>query len=139
MRKSKPSVTYVYRGLGCDVPWKLLMREITECMAGDVPMTLVINCAASGGKDEPEFEERRVSEYQETGILQRSEKRLTIVDVARLAGVSRMTVSRVLNNRDGVSPRIHAHVRAVAEAVGYSLNDAAQALARGRPAQNDAL
>lgn len=124
MRKSQPSVTYVYRGLSRDVPWQLLMRQISESAGCDAPLALVINCSVS--------RDNRAFEYQDGGVLQRSGKWLTIVDVARLAGVSSMTVSRVLNNRDGVNPQLRARVRAVVEAVGFSLNEAARDLALGR-------
>ncbi|UUU26929.1 LacI family DNA-binding transcriptional regulator [Streptomyces sp. DSM 40750] len=53
-------------------------------------------------------------------------------DVARLAGVSRKTVSRVLNNEPYVSDEARRRVLASAEALGYRLNHAARALASGR-------
>jgi DNA-binding LacI/PurR family transcriptional regulator len=54
------------------------------------------------------------------------------VDVARLAGVSQKTVSRVLNNEPYVSEQAREKVLAAAEALGYRLNNAARALASGR-------
>ncbi|MFG1923160.1 LacI family DNA-binding transcriptional regulator [Cryptosporangium sp. NPDC048952] len=59
-------------------------------------------------------------------------KRPTIRDVAREAGVSYATVSRVLNGSDWVSPE---SVRAVREAIsrtGYTTNQTARSLATGR-------
>ncbi|MFF0013787.1 LacI family DNA-binding transcriptional regulator [Streptomyces sp. NPDC005374] len=53
-------------------------------------------------------------------------------DVARLAGVSRKTVSRVLNNEPYVSDQARRQVLAAAEELGYRLNHAARALASGR-------
>ncbi|MDX2700809.1 LacI family DNA-binding transcriptional regulator, partial [Streptomyces ipomoeae] len=53
-------------------------------------------------------------------------------DVARLAGVSRKTVSRVLNNEPYVSEEARTKVLAAAEELGYRLNQAARALASGR-------
>ena len=54
------------------------------------------------------------------------------VDVARLAGVSQKTVSRVLNNEPYVSEQARQKVLEAAEALGYRLNNAARALASGR-------
>lgn len=53
-------------------------------------------------------------------------------DVARLAGVSRKTVSRVLNDEPYVSEEARRRVLAAAEELGYRLNHAARALASGR-------
>ncbi|WP_086787354.1 LacI family DNA-binding transcriptional regulator, partial [Streptomyces caniscabiei] len=53
-------------------------------------------------------------------------------DVAKLAGVSRKTVSRVLNNEPYVSGGARGRVLAAAEELGYRLNHAARALASGR-------
>src|SRR3954454_17634703 len=54
------------------------------------------------------------------------------VDVARLAGVSQKTVSRVLNDEPYVSDEVRHRVRTAAEELGYRLNHAARALASGR-------
>jgi DNA-binding LacI/PurR family transcriptional regulator len=53
-------------------------------------------------------------------------------DVARLAGVSRKTVSRVFNNEPYVSAEVRWRVLDAAERLGYRLNHAARALASGR-------
>ena len=54
------------------------------------------------------------------------------VDVARLAGVSQKTVSRVFNDEQYVSADVRQRVLAAAEELGYRLNNAARALASGR-------
>ena len=58
-------------------------------------------------------------------------RRPTIEDVARLAGVSRGTVSRVLNGGRNVRPAVLDTVNAAIDALGYSVNQAARNLARG--------
>lgn len=56
----------------------------------------------------------------------------TIRDVAAAAGVSRGTVSRVLNDDKWVSPKARAAVDAAIAATGYTANHAARSLATGR-------
>jgi DNA-binding LacI/PurR family transcriptional regulator len=55
-----------------------------------------------------------------------------MVDVARLAGVSHQTVSRVLNDHPNVSPRTRAGVLAAIRDLGYRPNAAARTLVTGR-------
>jgi LacI family transcriptional regulator len=59
----------------------------------------------------------------------------TIDDVAKAAGVARVTVSRVLNNGDNVRPETRERVRRAVEALGYSVNQQARALASGMARQ----
>ncbi|MEU6200352.1 LacI family DNA-binding transcriptional regulator [Streptomyces sp. NPDC047061] len=54
------------------------------------------------------------------------------VDVARLAGVSQKTVSRVFNDEAYVSAEVRKRVLDAADELGYRLNHAARALASGR-------
>lgn len=54
----------------------------------------------------------------------------SITDVAKLAGVGKGTVSRVLNNRPGVSERTAARVRHAIRDLGYRPNVQARRLAR---------
>ncbi|MEU9454110.1 LacI family DNA-binding transcriptional regulator [Streptomyces sp. NPDC048277] len=54
------------------------------------------------------------------------------VDVARLAGVSQKTVSRVFNDEPYVSEDVRRRVLDAAEQLGYRRNSAARALASGR-------
>ncbi|WP_166851218.1 LacI family DNA-binding transcriptional regulator [Isoptericola sp. BMS4] len=56
----------------------------------------------------------------------------TILDVARAAGVSRTTVSRVLNDPHHVSPDTLKRVRDAADALQYSPSGAARGLRGGR-------
>jgi DNA-binding LacI/PurR family transcriptional regulator len=56
----------------------------------------------------------------------------TINDVARQAGVSRATASRVINNIPGASDVVRARVHGVVTELGYRPNAAARALASGR-------
>jgi LacI family transcriptional regulator len=55
-------------------------------------------------------------------------KRPTLRDVAREAGVSYQTVSRVINDQDNVSEDTRARVRQTIKALGYRPNRAAQIL-----------
>nr|WP_258907573.1 LacI family DNA-binding transcriptional regulator [Actinokineospora sp. UTMC 2448] len=55
-----------------------------------------------------------------------------MVDVARLAGVSHQTVSRVLNGHPNVREQTRLRVRAAMEELGYRPNAAARALVTGR-------
>jgi LacI family transcriptional regulator len=59
-------------------------------------------------------------------------KRLTIEDIARLAGVSRTTVSRVLNQRPDVDRETRARVLRVIDEHGYVPSITAAGLAGGR-------
>ena len=55
-----------------------------------------------------------------------------MTDVARLAGVSQKTVSRVINNAPNVSAEVRDRVIAAVEALGYRRNSAARALVTQR-------
>ena len=55
-----------------------------------------------------------------------------MIDVARLAGVSHQTVSRVLNNHPNVRSETARRVRAAIAELGYRPNRAARALVTGR-------
>ena len=58
--------------------------------------------------------------------------RITIADVAARAGVSKTTVSRVLNAKDDLDARTAARVRQVIEELGYVPSSGAVGLARGK-------
>jgi len=59
-------------------------------------------------------------------------KKLTIRDIARLAGVSHTTVSRALNNDSQVAPQTLKRILAVVEAQKYRPDPLARRFARGR-------
>lgn len=59
-------------------------------------------------------------------------RRASIRDVARLAGVSHQTVSRVLNDHPSIRPETRERVRAAMERLAYSPNRAARALVTSR-------
>ncbi len=56
----------------------------------------------------------------------------TLEDIARLAGVSRSTVSRVVNNHPSVRPEVRQRVWDVIREVGYQPHAAARSLATNR-------
>lgn len=56
----------------------------------------------------------------------------TLEDIAKLAGVSRSTVSRVINNQPYVSEPVRQHVKEVIKLAGYHPNAAARTLASQR-------
>ncbi len=56
------------------------------------------------------------------------QNRLTIKDIARLSGVGKSTVSRVLNNESGVSQRTRERVEEVMEKHGFSPSRSARAM-----------
>jgi len=58
--------------------------------------------------------------------------RVTLDDVARVAGVSRATASRALTGSGPASAAVQQRVRAVADQLGFSPNQAARALASNR-------
>jgi len=59
-------------------------------------------------------------------------KVVTIKDVARAAGVSSMTVSRVLNDRPDVSPKTRKRIQEVIEELAYAPSKIARSLSQGR-------
>ena len=59
-------------------------------------------------------------------------KRTTIKDVAKEAGISYQTVSRVINNKGEVSPEVSVRVKAAIKKLGYRPNAIARSMVRGR-------
>jgi LacI family transcriptional regulator len=58
-------------------------------------------------------------------------KKVTIKEVAEVAGVSTMTVSRVLNNRPDVSPSTRKRVQQIIDELGYRPSAVARSLIQG--------
>jgi LacI family transcriptional regulator len=58
-------------------------------------------------------------------------RRVTIFEVAEKAGVSRQTVSRVLNNRPDVAPETRERVQEVIQKLGYKPSALARSLSQG--------
>lgn len=67
------------------------------------------------------------------GSGRRQHKNVTVNDVARVAGVSPMTVSRVINEADSVRESTRINVLKAIEELGYSPNKAARSLASANP------
>ncbi|TDD49986.1 LacI family transcriptional regulator [Kribbella antibiotica] len=63
----------------------------------------------------------------------------TIADVARVAGVSRATASRAINNGPGASEPLRERVRAAVAELGYQPDETARALATGRQRAVDVI
>ena len=59
-------------------------------------------------------------------------QRITMSDVAREAGVSLMTVSRVVNNKGEISPDTRRRIQLVIDKLGYRPSGIARSLAGGQ-------
>src|SRR6266511_1371395 len=76
---------------------------------------------------------RNVPEHDSmSGVAEPAQQRLTIRQIADLAGVSIATVSRVLNGRDDVSDETRDLVSRVIRENGYTANRSARGLSAGR-------
>jgi LacI family transcriptional regulator len=64
--------------------------------------------------------------------MERVKNKLTINDIAKLAGVSKGAVSYVLNNKPGVSEEVREKILRIIEEYGYKPNKLSQALAGKR-------
>ena len=64
--------------------------------------------------------------------LRENTKRITVKDVARAAGVSTQTVSRVMNNYSFISEKTRQHVQAVVDELGYRPSTLARSLIQQR-------
>lgn len=61
-----------------------------------------------------------------------SKQRVTMADVAREAGVSLMTVSRAINDKDGISESTRDRIQAIVERLGYRPSEIARSLVTDR-------
>jgi DNA-binding LacI/PurR family transcriptional regulator len=57
-----------------------------------------------------------------------NKKRITIADVAQKAGVSKQTVSRVINNRPDVAPETRKRINLIIKSIGYSPDPIARSM-----------
>ncbi len=64
--------------------------------------------------------------------MRRQDRRPTIIDVARLAGVSKSTVARALSDGAEINPKTREKVLAAAKAAGYERNHLAVGMRSGR-------
>lgn len=67
------------------------------------------------------------------GTSGKRQLRVTATDVAKLAGVSQMTVSRVINNDSQVREKTRAKVESAINQLGYEPNKAARSLVNANP------
>ena len=58
-------------------------------------------------------------------------KNITMKDIAEKLNVSSVTVSKALNDKDGVSEELRGKIKEVAESMGYRINAAAKAMRDG--------
>lgn len=64
--------------------------------------------------------------------MNKQPRKLTLDDIGNLAGVSRATVSRVINNYPHITPEVRERVQRVIRETGYRPNKIAQSLASNR-------
>lgn len=76
--------------------------------------------------------EDRTPDALSTDLIRNADRRMTIAEIALAAGVTKPTVSKVLNNRDDVSDETRERVQQVIKERGYQRNRAARVLKNGR-------
>src|SRR5258708_2199788 len=74
----------------------------------------------------------KLSNETKKRATRRKSNAISVVDVARAAGVSTATVSRVLNGNARVAAELQNRVRDIAQELGYTPHAAARALASQR-------
>ena len=58
-------------------------------------------------------------------------KNITMKDIADQIGVSTVTVSKALNDKEGVSDELKARIKAIASEMGYRVNTVARSMREG--------
>lgn len=58
-------------------------------------------------------------------------KKVTMKDIANKLGVSSVTISKALNDKEGVSEEMRCKIKAVAEEMGYRIHTAAKSMKDG--------
>ena len=74
----------------------------------------------------------RGSKRKRSAMNRRPGEKLTVYEIAKLAGASKSTVSRVLMNAYGVSPKTRERIQKIMAEYGYRPSRLAQGLAGGR-------
>ena len=74
----------------------------------------------------------RAQERTQGGARKGDSMGVTIRQIAEVAGVSRGTVDRALNNRGRIKPEVAEHIRQIAEEMGYKPNQLGRALSMSK-------
>ncbi len=80
----------------------------------------------------------RLPKVRENTTLERQIKRSTMAQIAKEAGVSTTTVSKVLNQLPGVGAQTRARIQQIIEQRDYVQNHAARQLRKGQSAKGRA-
>lgn len=88
--------------------------------------------AAPGGGDSPDRAGARDAGNGSRVRHRAGQATVTVKDIAALAGVTPGTVSRVVNGRPGVGPRMRARIEALIAEHGYRTDSSARQLSTGR-------
>lgn len=82
--------------------------------------------------ENPEWTPERADTFFKQGLNVTKKHPITMADIARIANVSKPTVSRALSNSPLINPETRRHVLAVASKHGYTVNRNAKNLRQGR-------
>ena len=136
MPKKTKSVVCTYHGPFGEIPWSEMLQAIKAHVGGKNVLALTLTCDVadripSGLQPDEElsFGEPPFVVEREAGA-KRIGKRATIDDVAREAGVSHTTVSRVANSELCVRSETRARVEEAMTRLNYEPNEAARAMGK---------